>query len=192
MCLESSDRDRYIAVIKKKLKKKRYEHCLRVEKMALKLAGRYGLEEKDVQTAALLHDLAKSMLDEELLAAAKDYGLAVDSVIQMKPDLLHGPVAAEMMKHDLGIDDEDVLNAVRYHTTGRAGMSELEKVIYLADLTEEGRIFPGVEELREITFRDLDLGMQKGVSDTLFYLIKRRYPIHVDSIMAYNDLLKEK
>ena len=192
MYLESSDRDRYIAIIRKKLKKKRYEHCLRVEKMALKLAERYGLEEKDAQTAALLHDLAKSMSDQDLLAAAGNYGLAVDTVRRMKPDLLHGPVAAEMMKRDLEIVDEDVLNAVRYHTTGRAGMSELEKIIYLADLTEEGRIFPGVDELREIAFRDLDLGMQKGVSDTLLYLMKRQYPIHVNSILVYNDLLKEK
>ena len=86
------------------------------------------------------------------------------------PDLLHGPIAAAIMEHELGITDEDILNAVRYHTTGRPGMSRLEKIIYMADLVEENRAFEGVEALREAVQTDLDRGTRLGMAHVLIYL----------------------
>ena len=96
------------------------------------------------------------------------------------------------MRRELGISDPDILNAVRYHTTGRENMSRLEKIIYLADLIEEGRDFPGVEGLRELAEEDLDTALLEGMRHVLLYLVKNRSPVQLLSIEAYNDLLKKK
>lgn len=192
MCLEEKKRQAYLALIESRLDRKRVQHTLGVEKEAMRLVRRYGGDMEKAQIAALLHDVAKKIKKKEKLNLAQIYNIEIDPVSRQDPGLLHGPLAAEMMRRELGISDPDILNAVRYHTTGRENMSRLEKIIYLADLIEEGRDFPGVEGLRELAEEDLDTALLEGMRHVLLYLVENRSPVQLLSIEAYNDLLKKK
>lgn len=192
MCLDEKKRQAYLALIESRLDRKRAQHTLGVEKEAMHLVRRYGGDMEKAQIVALLHDVAKKIKKKEKLNLAQIYNIEIDPVSRQDPDLLHGPLAAEMMRRELGISDPDILNAVRYHTTGRENMSRLEKIIYLADLIEEGRDFPGVEELRELAEEDLDTALLEGMRHVLLYLVENRSPVQLLSIEAYNDLLTKK
>lgn len=192
MCLDEKKRQAYLALIESRLDRKRVQHTLGVEKEAMHLVRRYGGDMEKAQIVALLHDVAKKIKKKEKLNLAQIYNIEIDPVSRQDPDLLHGPLAAEMMRRELGISDPDILNAVRYHTTGRENMSRLEKIIYLADLIEEGRDFPGVEELRELAEEDLDTALLEGMRHVLLYLVENRSPVQLLSIEAYNDLLTKK
>jgi len=181
-----------VALIQSRLDKKRVKHTLGVEKAAIALAERFGADVEKAQIAALLHDLAKKTKGKQQLHLAEIYKIQMDELTRQQPDLLHGPLAAEIMRRELGIRDEDILNAVRFHTTGREHMSPLEKIIYLADLIEEGRDFEGVEKIREIARTDLDLALLAGMGHVLIYLVENNVPIHLASVRAYNDLLRNK
>ena len=192
MCLDEKKRQAYLALIESRLDRKRVQHTLGVEKEAMRLVRRYGGDMEKAQIAALLHDVAKKIKKKEKLNLAQIYNIERDPGSRQDPGRLHGPLAAEMMRRELGISDPDILNAVRYHTTGRENMSRLEKIIYLADLIEEGRDFPGVEELRELAEEDLDTALLEGMRHVLLYLVENRSPVQLLSIEAYNDLLKKK
>ena len=183
------DRQFYIDYAREHTGDRRFRHTLGVEKLAVELAKLYGEDEKKASVAAILHDTAKKMKDK--LAAAQNYNIEPDEIEKMMPDLLHGPLAAAVMKRELSITDDDMLNAVAYHTTGRAGMSRLEKIIYMADLLEENRDFPGVEELRSAIRKDLDDGTLKGMAHVLSYLAETYSPICSKSIEAYNYMILE-
>ncbi|MBQ9942419.1 MAG: bis(5'-nucleosyl)-tetraphosphatase (symmetrical) YqeK [Christensenellaceae bacterium] len=192
MRLENKQREAYLGYIKERLDEKRIRHTLGVEKMALAMAERFGADEAAAQTAALLHDAAKKIKKQEKRDLAQIYNIRTDDITMVQPDLLHGPLAAKMVKQQLGIADEDILNAICYHTTGRAGMSKLEKIIYLADLIEEGRSFPGVEQLRALAEEDLDKALLAGMRHVLLYVIGRGELVHPDSVIAYNHLIQQK
>ena len=185
MCLDEKKRQAYLALIESRLDRKRVQHTLGVEKEAMRLVRRYGGDMEKAQIAALLHDVAKKIKKKEKLNLAQIYNIEIDPVSRQDPGLLHGPLAAEMMRRELGISDPDILNAVRYHTTGRENMSRLEMI-------EEGRDFPGVEELRELAEEDLDTALLEGMRHVLLYLVENRSPVQLLSIEAYNDLLKKK
>jgi dihydroorotate dehydrogenase electron transfer subunit len=109
------------------------KHVIRVARVAQRLAGCYGADREAAEFAALAHDLGVAVPDGDRLAVAKQVGIEVSAVDELKPMLLHGPIAAAALAEKLGVRDEDVLNAVRYHTTLRAGASKLEKIVFLAD-----------------------------------------------------------
>lgn len=140
--------------LKKELKPKRYEHTLNVVESALKLAEIYPCDKDKVRYAALLHDCAKNYSDAQLLETAEKYYLNVDEVTRREPQLLHGPVGALVARTEYGIEDKEILGAIKYHTTGRKNMNVLEKIIYLADFIEPGRSYPGVDKLRKMAFED--------------------------------------
>ena len=142
------------AEIEERLSDKRKTHTYGVMDTAEKLAVRYGADVEKTRLAALCHDLYRSTPQKELNELVKAKGLS-KKYIDNK-DLSHGRLAACTMEDKFGISDEEVLNAVRYHTTGRAGMCLLEKIIYLADAIEPGRNYPGIEEQRALAFEDLD------------------------------------
>lgn len=190
MCLDENIRKKYIQALQGNINEKRFQHTLGVEKMAVKLAKMYGADVRKAQTAALFHDMAKRL--DNKLALAKELGIEPSPTERTNPKLLHGPIAAKLMERDFHIVDTDVLNAVRYHTTGRRGMSKLEKIIYQADFIEETRDFDGVDELRKRTFEDLDAGLLEGLIHTLKYLLDKRVTIEWNSIEAYNHMLSLK
>ncbi len=150
---------------------KRYEHTLGVAFTAASLAMRYGADVKQAQVAGLLHDCAKCMTNEERLSICKKNKLEVTPVEKANPFLLHAKVGAFLAKEKYGIQDEEILSAVRYHTTGRPRMTLLEKIVFIADYIEPSRkTAPNLDEVRTLAFQNLDIALCKILSDTLDYL----------------------
>lgn len=150
---------------------KRYEHTLGVAFTAASLAMRYGADVKQAQVAGLLHDCAKCMTNEERLSICKKNKLEVTPVEKANPFLLHAKVGAFLAKEKYGIQDEEILSAVRCHTTGRPHMTLLEKIVFTADYIEPSRkTAPNLDEVRALAFQNLDMALCKILSDTLDYL----------------------
>lgn len=139
----------YKKIIKPMMSENRYNHCVNVSKEAVKLARRYGGDEEKAAIAGILHDITKEMPKEEQLQIIIDSGIILDDIQKNAPKLWHGISGSVYIKNHLGIDDEDILNSVCYHTTGRAGMSTLEKIIFIADFTSEERTYNGVATMRK-------------------------------------------
>lgn len=150
---------------------KRYEHTRGVEYTAAALAMRYRSSVEDALAAGLLHDCAKCLSDEKQLAICEKHGLDVSEPEHTNPFLLHSKVGAYLAGHKYGVENQDVLNAIRSHTTGRPGMSLLEKIIFVADYIEPNRKeAANLQEIRHLAFEDLDRAMLKILEDTLVYL----------------------
>lgn len=167
---------------------KRIPHVLGTEQEAIRLAVRYGADVAKARRAALLHDCTKRLSTREQLELCREYGIPLDDVERETGSLLHAKTGAEEARRVFGVDDE-IYGAIRYHTTGRAHMTLLEKIIYLADYIEPSRDFPGVEKLRKICYEDLDKGLLKGLEMTIGKLGTEGGPIHHAAIEA-RDALK--
>lgn len=176
--------------LSRKLKADRYNHVLGVVEMSEKLAKRYGADVKKARLAALIHDLAKYEGGEALIRIAKENGYDLDEVEKKAPYLLHGFAAAVIAKKDMGIEDEDVLNAAIYHTTGRENMTLLEKIIYIADYIEPNRSYKGVDELRDITFENLDRGLMMAFDNTIKFVLDKGALLHSRTVDGRNYLVK--
>lgn len=174
-----------VAKLKQALSKDRFEHVLRVEQTAIKLAQQYGVNSEKASIAGLCHDYAKQRPDKDFIREIKLDGLDPD-LLSWNNAIWHGIVGAEMVKHELGVWDEDILNAIRHHTTGAPVMTKLEQVIYMADYIEPGRTFDEVVRARELTAKSLTLGVAYQTEQTLLYLVKRDLPVYPMTIMTYN------
>jgi predicted HD superfamily hydrolase involved in NAD metabolism len=155
-----------------------------------KLAIQFGADRQKTKLAALCHDLYRGVKDDALNIYVKQLGLP--KKYMDNANLAHSKIAAEIIKKDFGIEDEDVLNAVRYHTTGRAGMSILEKVIFLADSIEPGRNYPGVDEIRHVAETDLDLACLMCLEKTIDYINMKGYFLDPDTLDAREWFLKKE
>ena len=178
-------REELIELVKAAVSESRFEHILRVEKMALKLAEINHFDLEKTSIAALTHDYSKQRPDQDFIEEIH--------AKQLDPELLsannaiwHGVVGAELIKDELGIWDEDILNAVRHHTTGNPEMSTLEQIIFMADYIEEGRTFDGVDKARALTFNNLRDGVQYQIKRTIQYLIERNKNVYPSAIDTYN------
>lgn len=169
---------------------KRKIHTEGVRKTAIGLAQKYGEDPEKAEIAALFHDMYRGVSAEALNDAVKDLGL--DEKYLDNRNLAHGKVAARIMERDYGITDRDVLNAVSYHTTGRAGMSLLEKIIYIADAIEPARQYPGVDKLREAAAKDLDEACLLSLSGTIAYVTKQGNFLDTDTLKARDYFLRER
>lgn len=176
-------------IMEKRLKKSRFVHTQGVVATAVKLAKIHGTDEKSAALAALLHDYGKHLKRDELLRYAKEFGISLNEVTKNSVSLLHGEVGAELVCKELDICDEDILNAIRYHTYGRVGMSQLEKIIYIADAIEPGRDYPGVETLRKLAQKDLDGALKKSISDSIQFVVKKGHALHYNTIELWNELI---
>ncbi|KHO38252.1 phosphohydrolase [Clostridium tetani] len=176
--------------LKKNLKEKRFLHSLRVKDMAIKMAKFYNIDIEKTKMAALIHDCAKNKKNEELINIVKKYGYDIDKECEKNIQLLHGLVGTIIAKNLMGIKDQDILNAIRYHTTGRENMTMLEKIIYLSDYIEPGRKYPGVEKVRELAFQDIDKALINSFNITIKYVIEKDQVLHLDTIKGRNFLLK--
>lgn len=170
----------------------RYEHSLRVRDTSVKMAEFYKADREKARLAGLVHDCAKDMSDSELKELVSKHGYQIDEVCKYSSAIMHGLGGSIIAKEVMGIEDEDILNAVTYHTTGRKGMSMLEKIIYLADYIEPMRNFPMVEKLRELSYKSLDDALLLSFNNTINYVISRGQLLHYDTIAARNYLLIEK
>lgn len=167
----------------------RYNHTLGVMKTSEELAIHYGVDPEKARIAGLCHDCAKNFSASDLIGKAKVSGEIISNVYYKSPQLLHGVVGAYIAKELFHVNDDDILNAIKYHTTGRENMSTLEKIVYIADCIEPTRNYKGVAELRELAYNDLDKALLKSFEDTIMYIIARGSIIHLDTIKARNYLL---
>ncbi len=166
----------------------RYQHSMRVVDTALSINQYFFLDRELVALAGLVHDRGKEIPEERLVKLAKQTDLLIDEAEEYNPELLHGPIGAYLLSQE-GIKELDLLNAVRYHTTGRPKMSQLEILIFLADLVEPARDYPKSEMLRKLAFRTPVTAMRKALDWTLEYLIRDELVIHPLTIQARNYYL---
>lgn len=180
-------------VDKEKLKsfmdEKRFRHTLGVAETAAEIAQLYSVNLEEAVTAALLHDCARVLPPGILLEMAEKFSLPIDSLEREVPDLLHGKVGAEIARTEFGIDSPVILNAIRRHTLGDEKMTALDKVIFVADMIEPGRSFPGVDLLRKVAAESLDKAVLAGLNSTIIYVISISGIIHPKSIKARNAIL---
>ena len=176
--------------IKKRLGKKRYKHTLYVLEAASKLAKNLNLNQKKVKTAALLHDIAKSKNDEELKLILKDSRWSVGQMEVAIAPILHAPAGAVIAEKDFGIEDQEVLEAIRYHTLGHPEMGKIAQVIYAADFISEDRQFSTLNEIRKKIERDFELGLYLITTNIIKYQLEQDNFIHPYSNDLRNKLLK--
>jgi predicted HD superfamily hydrolase involved in NAD metabolism len=188
------NREKALALVKEQITERRYIHTLGVVESAIELAERYGADVKKAELAAIFHDYAKFRPKEEMeqiiIAEKMDPAL-----LEYNMELWHAPVGAYLVKKEAGIQDAEILDAIAYHTSGRVGMSLLDKVVYLSDYIEPGRSFPGVDEVRQTAKQNLDHAVIQALRNTVVFLMKRNQAIYPDTFKTYNDLimnLKEK
>ena len=172
------------------LKHKRIPHVLGTEQEAIRLAERYGADVEKARVAALLHDCTKKLDMPEQLALCRQYGIELDELEQKALKLLHAKTGAAIARDVYGVDDE-IYRAIWWHTTGHADMTLLEKIIYLADYIEPSRDFPGVDDLRNCVYRDLDEGLLMGLQMTIDEMTEMGNPVHHATVEAH-DWLKGK
>ena len=179
----------YKKIIKSMMSEDRYNHCVNVSKEAVKLAKRYDGDEEKAAVAGILHDITKEMPKEEQLQIMHDSDIILDDIQKNAPKLWHGISGSVYIKKHFGIEDEDILNAICYHTTGRAGMSLLEKIIFVADFTSEERTYKGVATMRKKSRKSLEDAMLYGFKFTFSDLSSRELAIHPNELACYNEIV---
>jgi predicted HD superfamily hydrolase involved in NAD metabolism len=161
-----------------RLSERRYGHTSRVADTAEDLARIHGLDPARTRLAALLHDAAREMEPEDFLRLAEEWDLPVGEPERQSPKLLHGPVAAELGRRELGVEDEEVLEAVRVHTVGAAGAGPLALALYVADKIEPARDYPSVGRIRALARKDLREAAAEALRRVVAHNEGRGRPIH--------------
>lgn len=176
--------------VKSVLSEYRFTHSLGVAKKAIELAKIYGVQEEIAKKVGIAHDIAKEMTDEEMIEYAKVNNIRIDEIETVKPSLLHGKIGADIAAKKYGFT-EDMVNAIKWHTTGRENMSMLEKIIYVADKTEENRKGTrfNLEKSRELSTQNIDETLIFLMNEFITYNVKNEWLIHPETIKARNDLL---
>ena len=172
-----------------RLSDKRYEHTINVKKMAVKLAKHYGADPEQAALAALLHDCAKELPKEEMRSILEAYPEYAQGGVSRPASVWHGICAAILARTQWGVTDEAVLSAVACHTAGKPGMTQLDKILYLADMTSAERDWPGVEQLRKLEKKDLDAAMLAALKQTNDFVLSQGKALDPMSQAAYQDIL---
>ena len=178
-------------IAKEKLSEKRFNHTLGVVERAIQYAEIYNENIEKVKIAAILHDIAKEIPKEESYNMLEKCGVKLDDIEKRNFNLIHSILGAEIAKNEYGLDD-DIVNAIKYHTTGRENMSMLEKIIYLADATEPNRNYMSNEnelslnELVELIKTNIDEGLEYTLKWNLQSVLRRNLLVHLNTVKAYN------
>lgn len=159
------------------LKNKRYRHTMGTVRASLLLAEKYGADPFKTRLAALLHDCAKNGVNVSM-GIPPQASVEADKWESLDPGLLHAKAGAELAKNVFGVQDDEVLQAIRSHTIGRPGMTKLEKIIYLADMIEPTRSYPGVDELRGLALLDLDRALMASMEMSIGHIRKNKETLH--------------
>lgn len=175
--------------IKSRLDHNRFLHSVNVSKCAGELAAAYGADAELCITAGLLHDVTKNASEHEHKELFDMAGINLTAAEKSNKKLWHAMSGAVYVKYIMGIDSDEIINAVRYHTTGRAGMSLNEKVVYTADFISEERDYSDVDVMRGLAALSLDKAMEYALKFTIPDLIKKRRTVHPDSVALYNELV---
>ncbi len=169
--MKTADIKKIRKYMEKNLDHKRFEHTLGVAYTASALAMCHDTDINKAQIAGLLHDCAKCLPDEKKIHICEKHNIQINDIERNNPFLLHAKAGSYIAMEKFGIHDRDIINAILNHTTGRPGMSQLEKIIYIADYIEPGRKqAPNLSTIRKLAFKDLDIALLKILEDTLIYL----------------------
>lgn len=172
------------------LPKQRYKHSLNVANCAMKLSEIYGYDKKKSYIAGITHDCAKYLNKEEVKYYVDKYNIILDELEKDNLALSHSVIGSYIAKYEFKIDDDEIINAIKYHTTGKENMNLIEKIIYMADLIEEDRDFPGVELLRELVYsKQLDKALLISFNNTIKFVMDNNQLIHNRTVNARNYLI---
>lgn len=183
---------RYIEEIKKRLGEKRFYHSLCVAEEARRLAAKYGANPDKADLAGILHDITKEQRGVEQLEMMGKYGLEFSQLELFSEKLWHAKTGAALAEHELLIDDREILDAIRYHTTGRAGMTLPEKVLFLADFTSKDRDYEDVEVMRSLADESMDAAILYALKYTIKDLLRKEKAVHPDTLAAYNEITMKR
>lgn len=174
-------------ILQKRLTQKRYNHSLCVADEAVRLAQKYGGDTEKAYLAGMLHDITKNATAEEHLHIFTKFGIMLNDIEKNAEKLWHAISGAAFIKHELGIVDDEIITAVRYHTTARANMTQLDKILYLADFTSADRDYDDIDIMREKVEISMEAALNYALSYTINDLVSRGKPLHLDTINAYNE-----
>lgn len=175
--------------LKKTLSDKRYIHSVNTAETAVRLAKLYGVSEDKAYVAGLIHDCTREAAMDTQIQMLHILGYEVDELTKGIRELLHAYTAEYVMKQQFCIEDQEIISAVRFHTTGSTGMSMLEKVIFLSDVIEPSRSFPGVDYIRQLSVENIDEALLAAFDSSIRFLTGKRAMIHPNTVFARNDLL---
>ncbi|WP_415933576.1 bis(5'-nucleosyl)-tetraphosphatase (symmetrical) YqeK [Ruminococcus champanellensis] len=177
------------AFLKARLSKKRYTHSLNVAHEAQRLAELYGEDPEKAYFAGLMHDVCKELPAEEQEELVRASSFVVSKEELVTKPVWHGIAGAYFLQVRMGVTDPDVLNAVRYHTVGRAGMTRLEEIVYLADLISEDRTYDGVEQMRQLCLTSINAAMLEGIRFSIETTLKKGGYLPPVTVEAYNQYI---
>ena len=186
--MDKSEKKKLINYLKTKIDDKRLKHSVNTAKEAVYLAKKYNSDPDKAYLAGLLHDVAKGLSGADLENTANQYGIEIDEYEVVNPELIHGKIGAVMVNKQLGIEDKDILGAIRWHTTGHKNMTLLEKIIYLADIIEPGRKFLHVNIIKRLAYQDIDQAMVFALEHIFEFVKSKGFSLHPESIEAYHFL----
>jgi len=180
--------------IKKKIKEmlgdERYKHSLSVQRMARELARIHGADEEKASLAGLVHDCAKWMSPFQFFRAAKQYGIQLSATERKQTGILHALIGGELAADLFGINDPEILSAIKWHTTGCSQMSLMDKILYVADYAEPLREYEGAAQVRKLAYKDIDLAMLEAIEQKIQHLLEKKTLIHPNTIAARNEILQ--
>ena len=179
----------YMNAVREKLSEERFHHSMCVSRAAVELAQQYGCDPEKAEYAGILHDVMKEAGEKEQRAIIAQGGIPLCDVEEKTPKLWHAIAGAAYAEQMLDVSDRDILNAIRYHTTGRADMGLLEKILYLADFISSERTYDGVEVMRAAARHGLEPGIFTGLAFSIRDLSVRGGAIHPDTMSAYNEMI---
>lgn len=180
---------RLIESVTKQMDERRLQHTLGVARTAKEIARIFGADVQKAEIAAILHDYCKQWPEKKIRQVIETMSQNSPDLLQYSKEIWHAPASAEIVRQELGIEDEEILNAIRYHTTGRVDMSLLEKVVCLADYIEPGRKYSGLNEIRRQVVYGIDHALIAAFGNTISFLAQRKQKIYPLTFLTYNNLV---
>jgi len=191
MELETIDIEALEQKLAKMLTPNRYKHSLGVMETAEAMARRFGVSVIKARLAGLLHDCAKDIDKNKMIVMCESLGVPLDPVKREQRSLIHADLGAKLLETEFGITDPEIIGAVKYHTLGRENMTDLEKILYLADVIEPNRKpFEGLEDLRRLCESSLDCAMLFAIERAIEYILHRHNKLHSQTLAAQQYFLK--
>ena len=185
--------EKMLSKVKEKVSDKRFEHIRGVEFTATCMAYALGANPEKARIAGILHDCAKGLPTKEKLEKARKFGLPVSKYEEKNPDMLHAKLGAYYARYKFDIIDEEILNAITYHTTGRPDMTLLDKIIFVADYIEPNRkMLPRMDEIRKLAFSDIDEAVILILESTISYLEESNVEMDYQTVNTYNYYLNKR
>ncbi len=183
--------EEFFALIEDRLKPKTLQHVLGVTELILRVAPALGISLEDTAAAGLLHDLCKPLNREAMIAAAENFGIPINETQRDNPALLHGPVAAETVKRELGVESNAVYEAIYYHTTGKPGLGLVGQALYFADFSEPSRTYAGSNEARALLRTEGFVKALLYAADAKLNVVRSKTTVD-PMTQAFNDWLHEQ